>query len=137
MPQNASRALQKAIFAALSNDPVLTGLLGAGKVFDDVPQRASFPYLTIGQATLRDWSTATEEGEEHMLTLQIWSNEAGHKTLQAAVQAIHDLLHNATLTLEGHNLINLRHDFTDLNRDRNNEAYHALTRYRAVTEPVI
>jgi hypothetical protein len=136
MPQNASWALQKAIYQALANEAVLTALLGAGKIFDDVPQGASFPYLTIGQATARDWSTATEEGCEHILTLQAWSKDAGRKGIAAIMQAVHDILHGAPLALEDHILINLRHDFTDLNRDKGGEAYHGLTRYRAVTEPV-
>ncbi len=135
MPQNASRALQKAIFEALLADTALTALLGAGKIFDDVPQGVSFPYLTIGQASTRDWSTSTEEGAEHILTLQVWSKAAGRKTIQAIIQAVHDILHNAALTLEDHNLVNLRHEFTDLTRAKSGHAYHGLTRYRAVTEP--
>jgi len=134
MPQNASWALQKAIYQALMGDVVLNALLGMGKIFDDVPQGEALPYITIGQATAHDWSTATDEGLEHILTLQVWSKNSGRKGIQAIMQALHDILHDAVLPLEDHQLINLRHEFTDFNRVKDGEAYHGLTRYRAVTE---
>ncbi len=137
MPQNASWALQKAIFQTLEADAALTALLGAGKIFDDVPQGAAFPYLTIGQSTARDWSTSSEAGFEHNLTLHVWSKSHGRKQVQETLGAIHDVLHDANLTLEDHNLINLRHNYTEIRRTPDGKAYHGLTRYRAVSEPVI
>ena len=99
MPQNASWALQKAIFEALDQNAALTALMGAGKIFDDVPQGTPFPYLTMAQSSVRDWSTSTQTGSEHILTLHIWSKGAGRQEIQAIAQAIHDILHDAALTL--------------------------------------
>ncbi len=61
---SAGWELQK---AALADDSALVALL-AGRVYDDVPRGAEFPYITFGPATLRDWSTGTETASEHLIT---------------------------------------------------------------------
>lgn len=69
---SAGLALQRAVFSALSKDAALVALLGSAKIYDDVPQRTDFPYVSFGQSTERDWSTATEDGAEHLVTLHVW-----------------------------------------------------------------
>ena len=49
------------------------------RVYDEVPLRAEFPYLTFGQTIERDWSTGTEPGQEHTFTLHVWSRARGRK----------------------------------------------------------
>ena len=68
---SANWPLQQALFAKLTGDASLLASLGGPRVYDDVPQGADFPYLTFAQSTLRDWSTATESGEEHVVTLRL------------------------------------------------------------------
>jgi hypothetical protein len=129
-------ALQQSVFATLTSDtPVLT-LLGAPRIYDDVPQGAAYPYLTFGQSTLRDWSTGGEEGDEHILTLHVWSRAGGRKEAHAIMTALRDALHDQALTLDGHRLVNLRHEFSDARREPDGDTYHGIVRYRAVTEPV-
>ena len=76
---SASWALQQSIFATLTADTALLALLGAPRLYDDVPQRADFPYLTFGQSVARDWSTGSEDGNEHILTLHVWSQANGKR----------------------------------------------------------
>jgi hypothetical protein len=136
---SAAFALQQAIFAALSADAALTALLGAGRIHDDVPQGTALPYLAIGQATERDWSTGsdpdTDEGREHSLTLHVWSGARGKKEAHEMLAAVRAALHDAPLTLTGHRLVSLRHEASDVRRDPGGEAIHGLARFRAVTEP--
>ena len=58
----AAFALQQAIFSRLTGTPALTALLGGARIYDDVPERTEFPYLTFGQSAERDWSTVSEAG---------------------------------------------------------------------------
>ena len=58
MAASSSWSLQQGIYQALAGDPQVTGLLGGANIYDDAPQNASFPYLTFGQTTERDWSFA-------------------------------------------------------------------------------
>lgn len=128
-------ALQQSIYATLADDAAVLSLLGGPRIYDDVPQGASFPYLTIGQSTLRDWSTGSEEGHEHTLTLHVWSREKGRKQTHALMGALRDALHDRPLTLEGHRLVNLRHELSEARREPDGDTYHGIVRYRAVTEP--
>ena len=58
---SASWSLQQSIFTKLTADATLLALLGAPRVYDDVPQGADLPYLTFGQSTARDWSTGSDD----------------------------------------------------------------------------
>ncbi|MEM7619809.1 MAG: DUF3168 domain-containing protein [Pseudomonadota bacterium] len=135
MPIASSWALQSAIYTALVGSSALTTLLGGAHVYDDVPQDISPPYMTIGQNILRDWSTGTEVGEEHEITLNIWSKSSGRKQVQDIAETVRTLLHDKSLMLTDHNLVNLRQTFLDFRREPDGEHYRAVMRFRAVTEP--
>ena len=130
-------ALQKSVIAALRADSGLVALLGnPARVYDDPPRGLSFPYVSVGPATLADWDTATERGHLHRLTLDIWSRQGGRKEVRAVLGAIETVLHDAALALDGHRLINLRFEFADIFRDEDGETIRGTVRYRAVTEPI-
>lgn len=133
---SASWALQQAIFAQLTNDGALIELLGGVRVYDDVPVRAEFPYVTFAQGSERDWSTGGDAGSEHALTLHVWSRGTGRKEAQVVMEALRASLHDASLTPTGHRLVNLRHETSDVRRDTDGVTYHGIVRFRAVTEPV-
>ncbi len=132
---NAAWALQKAIHAALAADTSFITLLGGERIFDDVPRGAQFPYISFGLTSERDWSTATEPGSEHLLTLHVWSRANGRRQADDLLQAVRAILHDADLTLEGHHLVNLQQEFADVRRDPDGETFHGIARLRAVTEP--
>jgi hypothetical protein len=132
---SASWSLQQSVFAALTANAALTALLGSDRIYDDVPQGAPKPYLTLGQTTVRDWSTGTEEGNEHLVTLHVWSDARGKKEAGEIAEAARSALHDQPLTLVGHRLVNLRHEFSEARRDPDGSTIHAILRFRAVTEP--
>ena len=136
---SAALALQQSIYAALVADAAITTLLGVNRIYDDVPQGSTLPYLTIGQTTERDWSTggdtATDAGAEHLLTLHVWSDARGKKQTHDILAALRSALHDEQLTLSGHRLINLRHEFSEARRAPDGETIHGTARFRAVTEP--
>ena len=134
---SASWALQQAIYAAISADAGLTALIGPPRLHDDVPQGTAYPYLTLGQSSLNDWSTGTHAGEEHILTLHVWSRASGRRETHEIMGALRSALHDQALTLAGHRLVNLRHEFSDARRDPDGDTYHGIVRLRAVTEPAV
>lgn len=136
MATSASWELQKGIYQALAGDTSITGLLGGTNIFDDTPQSADYPYLTFGQSIARDWSTGSEDGLEHILTLHVWSRAGGKKQTHEIIEAIREVLHDALVTVTDHNLVNLRHEFSEARQDPDGETYHGIVRYRAVTEPL-
>lgn len=130
----AAWQLQTAIYSTLSADATLSNLLGGSKVFDDIPRGTDFPYVTIGQSQVRDWSTGTDDGDEHIVTVHVWSRAKGRRQVHAIIDAIRARLHDQVLTVPGHRLINLRQELSDARREGDGETYHGIVRYRAVTE---
>jgi hypothetical protein len=79
MPTNASSALRAAVHDALMSDTRVTSVLGGPKIYDEPPRAAAFPYVTLGEAHIADFSAGNERGEEHQLTLHAWSRQGGHR----------------------------------------------------------
>jgi hypothetical protein len=135
MAEVASWALQRGIYQALAGSSDLTAMLGGARIYDDAPQGAAFPFITLGQSVVRDWSTGTEDGAEHDLTLHVWSRAGGKKQVHDIIEAIKSTLHDQPLALVDHDLVNLRHEFSEARPDPDGDTYHGIVRYRAVTEP--
>ena len=131
----ASWALQRGVYQALAGSLELTTLLGGVRVYDDAPQAAPYPFITLGQSVIRDWSTGSEDGAEHNLTLHVWSRSGGKKQMLEITEAIRAVLHNQPLALADHHLVNLRHEFSEARLDPDGDTFHGIVRYRAVTEP--
>jgi hypothetical protein len=129
-----AHALQKAIYAALVDDAGVGALIG-DRIHDSAPRNAVFPCVTFGRTTLTDWSTGTEEGAEHRLTLDVWSRRGGKSECHAIADAIRARLNDAALPLDGHALVNLRFESADTARDPDGLTWHGVLRLRAVTEP--
>jgi hypothetical protein len=137
MPAVASWALQRGIFQALAGSLNLTTLLGGVRIYDDVPQAAPYPFITLGQSVIRDWSTGSEDGAEHILTLNVWSRAGGKKQMHEIIEAIRDVLHDRPLVMADHRLVNLRHEFSEARFDPDGHTFHGIVRYRAATEPAV
>jgi hypothetical protein len=131
----ASVALRAAIHDALAADSALVAVLGGPKIYDEPPRAAVFPYVTLGEARIADFSTGSDTGEEHQLTLHAWSRQGGHKEAHAIAGALLQALDDAPLTLADHQLVNFRFAVADVWREADGRTYHALVRFRAVTEP--
>ena len=132
---SASWALQTAIHTALSSDAAVLEALGGARIYDDVPRGVVYPYVTFGPSSVRDWSTGTEAGDEHAVTLHVWSRSAGRREAEKIMTAIRAALHDRPLALAGHLLANLRCESSEARRDPDGETYQGSVRLRAVTEP--
>lgn len=131
----AALLLGKAVAAALGGDAALARKLGApGRVLDRMP-KGGMPFLLLGPIDSRDYSTATEPGEEHRLTLEIWTG-ADHPALAseiaAAARAALDAL--APDLGAGVTLCSLAHEATRARRVPAARALVTAITFRAVTE---
>ncbi len=132
MPQSSTLSLQKAIYSALIADTELTTLLNGPNIFDHVPQSQSLPFVVISQITTKEWPP---NGQEHSITLTIWSEYPGRKQTMEISESIRAGLHDASLSLEDHHLINLHFLSSEARRDKQGKLYQMQSRFRAVTEP--
>ncbi|MBI3433532.1 MAG: DUF3168 domain-containing protein [Proteobacteria bacterium] len=132
----ASAALRAAVYDALVADGALAALLGGTRIYDEPPRSAVFPYVTLGETRVSDFSAGGEPGEEHQLTLHGWSRQGGHRQAHLIAGALLSVLDDAPLALAGYRLVNLRFATADIRREADGRTYRALVRFRAVTEPV-
>ncbi len=131
----ATVALRAAIHAALKSDAALAAALGGPHVYDAPPREAAFPYVTLGDARITDVSADEAPVQEHQLTLHAWSRQGGHKEAHVITGALLQALDDAPLSPDGHRLVNLRFAIADIRREADGRTYHAVVRFRAVTEP--
>ena len=133
---NSAVSLRTAIHGALKADTPLAALLGGGKIYDEPPRDAALPYVTLGENVIADGSTSTEPGDEHALTLHVWSRQGGHREAHLITGAVLEALSEAPLALDGHHLANLRFIVADVRREADGRTYHGVIRLRALTEPL-
>ncbi len=134
---SANLALRAAIHHALAADSGLIAALGGARVYDAPPRGVAFPYVTLGEARVTDASADDGPTQEHLLTLHAWSRQGGHKEAHGIAGALLQALDDAPLTPDGYRLVNLRFAVADIRRENDGHTYHAVVRFRAVTEPVV
>jgi hypothetical protein len=134
---DANWALQQAVFAELSvNAQVQTALGDPPRLYDAVPRDAVFPYAVLGDGQENDWSTASESGSEHILTIHVWSRDNGHREAKQIAAAIRGALDGVNLSITGFTLVDLRFQSADHARQPDGDTWRASLRFRALTEPV-
>jgi len=127
--------LQKAIYGALSSSAELVTVLGGTKIHDHNPDKAELPYIVLGLATSTDWSTASEDGKQHDVSIHVWSKLFARKEIQQIQQLVYEALHDQNLAAQDHVIINLRQQFSDMRWDEKSGHMHGISRFRAITEP--
>ena len=132
----AALDLQKAIVLRLSSDAALLAQLGSGKIFDHPAANAKLPFVSIGQTQTYDWSTASETGHEHLVTLHVWSRAGGRIEAHSIMDAIRMRLEGLGPELVAHKLALMILEFEDVRHDVAEDGYHGTMRYRALTEVV-
>ena len=133
----ATSALRAAIHDALIADSGVIAALGGAKIYDEPPRDAMFPYVTLGEARIVDASSDLGPTQEHQVTLHSWSRQGGHKEAHVIAGALLSALDDAPLHPAGHRLVNLGFAIADIRREADGRTYHALVRFRAVTEPSV
>jgi Protein of unknown function (DUF3168) len=78
---DAMQILQEAAVSALEAHPVLTAELTG--IYDGPPPRAIFPYISVGQGVVTDWSTKTSAGREIRIALTVWDDGEEASRLQS------------------------------------------------------
>lgn len=131
----AANALLQAIHAKLKSDAALTALVGSNGIVDRLLPRPVFPCVAFGEIESRPYATASEGGEEHILTLEVWSDDGGRKLAQDIAVRLLAVLDDAPLVLGG-NIALVSLFFRSSRSVRQTKSRQFLTeiRFRAVTE---
>ncbi|WP_262027646.1 DUF3168 domain-containing protein [Microvirga sp. Mcv34] len=130
-------ALRHAILDAASADTQLPALMGGTlRLYDEPPRGADPVYALFADVRATDWSTDHDRGHEQNLGIVVWSERGGARTALAVAERFDAILDGASLSLDGHRLVNLRVTELSSERDKDTGLTRVTLRLRAVTEVV-
>ena len=94
---------QTAVYGVLKGDSTLAGLIM--DIYDFVPDGAAYPYVTIGESTVKDSSDLAAKGYEVDLDVNVYSESAGRKEVLAVTERIRELIDGQVLVISGYQFI--------------------------------
>jgi len=123
---------QAAIFAKLTGDPLLMGMVTG--VFDDVPEDATLPYVVVGDAIETPDNCHGAFGRQTVQTLHVWSGYRGFAEANAISYRLQELLDHQPLTITGHRHVATRFEFAQTLNDPDKPGLrHVPVRFRIIT----
>lgn len=102
----ALKALQQALYSKLSGDGVLMGMVTG--LYDVVPQRTTAPFVVLGDGSAQGEEASGVAVTRCSLTVHVWTEAVGRKAALIIMDRIYGLLHEATLTISGYQLVLMR-----------------------------
>lgn len=105
---SAALALQQALFARLSSDATLNEKLGAGRIYDAVPEGAALPFGVLGDSEEADLSASGLRLARHEGQVSFWSKAAGRAEAKELLSLARAALLTAPLDIAPFRLV----DFT-------------------------
>lgn len=117
------KEIQTGIYGGLSGDAGLGALIEG--VFDHVPDKTDYPYVVIGDARARDWSSHSRNGLQVSVMIHIYSRQGGRKQALEIASRIYELLHANSLSLSGHSVAMVRHEASSIELMEDGRTYHA------------
>jgi hypothetical protein len=125
---SAAHVLAEAVFAVL--DAAL-----AVPVHDAPPVDAALPYVVIGPIRTTPWRADDLAGEDHALSVHVWSRYRGAREVRTLMDAARAALEDADLAPAGHRLVLLTFAGAEDARANDGVTRHGTLRFRALTEP--
>lgn len=135
VPDHPVASLKVALKAHLLGDADVAPLIGAS-VFDTPPRGAAPPYLTFGDALMRDGGATGGEASIIEIDLIVFASERGTARALRIAAAIGKALGQPLPALAGHRLVGLEHRQTTTRHDAAASLTRATLRLRAFTEPL-
>lgn len=129
-------ATQKGIRAALIANAGVTALIGT-RLYDEPPQDVVYPYARFLGVEPTAFDTDTTEGALVTVTFEAHSRSASGRVEAARIaEAIKAALHRqeASVAIDGHNLVQLIFETFTVTRDSDGRGYTALISLEAMLE---
>jgi hypothetical protein len=132
-----SWSLQKALFAALAADPAV-GALAGGRVWDEgdaaaVAAAGDGPCVIVGDEAVEPWSSATDEGAAHVVTIAAFAESGGFGALKRLAGAVCDVV-LGPMTLERGRVVSSRFVGGRTRREEKGRVRRVELRFRIVVE---
>ncbi|RMF11095.1 MAG: DUF3168 domain-containing protein [Alphaproteobacteria bacterium] len=118
--------VQQAIYSRLT----AAGIAG-GRIYDDVPENPTFPFVEIGEGDAQPADTDDSEGLDDVHTLHVWSRHGGSKEVREIMGAIHGEMHQSVLAATGRDARVIVSDMRDF-PDPDGVTLHGVIRLRVI-----
>jgi hypothetical protein len=123
--------VQKAIYAALTGDATLMGMVTG--VFDQPGQNQAFPYITLGEDTNVPDDLLVATGSQNTHTIHTWSRAAGMSQIKQIMDRVYFVLHRKQLTVATTQAFECAIEFSETFRDADGQTRHGVQRCRVKT----
>ncbi|MFF8942842.1 DUF3168 domain-containing protein [Streptomyces sp. NPDC014864] len=121
----AMAPLQSAVYSKLNAAPSL-----AGRVYDQVPEPAPFPFITIGSITEFPDDSHDAQGLNALVTIHVWSQAPGASELYDLFAAVDAALDRVPLTVTGFRDVFIKHTQHQTLDDPDPRTRHLNAQYR-------
>ena len=121
--------LVNAIMAVLRNDKAVTDLVGLHIYEDQDHIHGVEAGIILGDTKARTYNSAAFKGQEHEITLHIYSPNSVRKISGAVI----NLLHDADLEVLGHLLVEMQFEWSETRFLKESKSYHCLMVFKALT----
>lgn len=125
--------LQGAIVARLKASAPITALVG-DRIFDAVPENASFPYVSMGPSDELSDDTDCTTGFDIAFQVDCWSRAVGFPEVKALSDAVRHALRGFEPALASNTLVYFQHRQTRIFRDSDGLTSHAAMTFEAFAE---
>ncbi|MET4307939.1 DUF3168 domain-containing protein [Bradyrhizobium sp. RT4b] len=130
-----SLALQDALIVALRTPGVLPAAIGK-RVYDDVPSKPVFPYVSLGDGQVLPDRADCVDGAEVFAQIDVWSRTVGYVECKQIAAAIVARLDDRVLVVAGFRVNVLELQDVQYLRDPDGQTRHAAMTFRALLELV-
>lgn len=135
-PLGADLDLQIAMVTALRASADLISLIGdAKRVYQDVPDKPKFPYVTVGFGTKTDNSNQCMNAVQAFPLVHIWSRAPQSREAKMMEAAAWVALHNVELPLTENRCFSIIFQRSDLVPDPDGVTRHIAMTFNARVEP--
>ncbi|MEM9707081.1 MAG: DUF3168 domain-containing protein [Pseudomonadota bacterium] len=126
--------VQEAVYAALSQDPEITAVLGhPARIHDAPPPDPEFPFVVIGQTDVKPIAAAPG-AYGHEIRVEIISKYRGRREVKLILDAVHGSLHETPLSITGGEVVSSRFLFSDIFPRTESGAFRGVMKFRIVTQ---
>ena len=125
--------IQSAIYQRLSDQLTMP-------VYDAVPQaedsgdNSLFPYVTIGEDSVNEFDTDTDNGFDIDATIHVWSRYRGRREVKQIMGDIYNAMHLHDLAVSNSNTVLCLFQTADSFMDADGITRHGVITFRIVTE---
>jgi hypothetical protein len=128
--------MRQELITNLKANAGLVAALGGQNIYDGALKGARFPHVALGEIETRPWDTQTSRGQEHIVSLHVWSRSPTPAQAHAILAKLDEWAATAKPDFSPRRCVSLRNIFWSALNTTERGLYHGVMRLRIVAETV-